>query len=286
MTTGDGNSAIAAPYNTPPEALMHLDGAPTGTVTGPLMYESKVNYVGLKYQYWIYVPKQYKAGCRAALMVFQDAIHYVGLANDGAKFNTPTVFDNLIHKGDMPITIGLFVNPGEPNGIYDGVEGPNRSRQYDRANDTYSKFLIDELLPDVLLKQYDIVDDPDGWGISGHSSGGIAAFMVGWYRPDKFRKLLTHSASFPNTGGTFPNLINTTTPSKPLRVYLLSGPNDLSQSWYTENTQAAMFLMSKGYHYQYRTETGPHFPPTAGVADFPTALRWMWRGYKVATPPP
>src|SRR5258706_12838656 len=119
MTTGDGNSAIAAPYNTPPEALIHLDGAPTGTVTGPLRYEIKVNYVDLKYQYWIYVPKQYKAGCRAALMVFQDAIHYVGLANDGAKFNTPTVFDNLIHKGDMPITIGLFVNPGEPNGIYD-----------------------------------------------------------------------------------------------------------------------------------------------------------------------
>jgi hypothetical protein len=26
--------------------------------------------------------------------------------------HTPAVFDNLIHNREMPVTIGLFVNPG------------------------------------------------------------------------------------------------------------------------------------------------------------------------------
>jgi len=64
--------------------------------------------------------------------------------------------------------------------------------------------LVDEIIPDVVLSKYDIVEDPDGWGVSGHSSGGIVAFMAGWYRPDKFHKLLTHNASFSNTKGVFP----------------------------------------------------------------------------------
>jgi len=245
------------------------------------------------YRYWIYVPAQYKPGHRAALHVFQDAIHYVqdplhwtGQRLSDAQFYTATVFDNLIHDGSMPVTIGLFADPGEPASSfpYNGSEGPNRSRQYDTPNDQFAKFLIEELIPNTVLKNYDIVEDPDGWAITGHSSGGIAAFLAAWFRPDKFRKPLTHSASFPNTGGMFPNLINTTTPIKPIRVYLLSGTADLGGgSWFNTNTQAAMFLGAKGYHYRFASGTDMHFPPKAGANDFPSALRWLWRGYK--TPP-
>ena len=69
-------------------------------------------------------------------------------------------------------------------------------------------------------------------------------------------------------------------PAKPLRVYLMSGPNDMGD-WYAENNNAAKILAAKGYHLRYRTETSGHYPPVAGVADFPDALRWMWRGYKL-----
>jgi len=238
----------------------------------------------LKYEYWIYVPAQYKPGCAAALMVWQDGLHYVGI--DDAKFNAPTVLDNLIASGDMPVTIALFVNPGEPgDGHYNGQEYGNRHVQYDKNNDAYAHFLIDEFLPENVLGKYTITTDADGWGIGGHSSGGIAAFMVGWYRPEKFHKLLTHDASFPNTGdNNGVSLLGSVdaSPVKPLRVYLMSGPNDLDPpNWYNGNTNAATKLGAKGYHYQYRTENSTHYPPVAGVSDFANALRWMWRGYKL-----
>ncbi len=295
-TMGDGKSNLDPPYTPAPETTMHLNNAPKGKVNGievgganpkPLIYSAMANYPGLnkmlKYEYWIYVPAQYKAGCAAALMVFQDGIHFVG--TDDAKLNLPTVMDNLIASGDMPVTIGLFVNPGEPgDGHYDGQEGPNRSQQYDTNSPVYSTFLIDELLPNVVFKDYSIVTDPDGWGTSGHSSGGIAAFMTGWYRPEKFRKLLTLDASFPNTenymGVSLLSSIDQSA-AKPLRVYLMSGPKDLTMDWYTQNTSAATKLAAKMYHYQYRVEQSAHYPPLGAQTDMPTAMRWMWRGYKL-----
>jgi len=294
-TDGDGKSTLTAPYTPAPETLSHLNNAPKGKLNGveigpampaPLIYAKQTLYPGisqmLKYEYWLYVPAQYKPGCAATLTVFQDGLHFIGY--DDAGLNAPTVLDNLIASGDIPVTIGLFINPGEPGtGHYDGHETPIRSQQYDTNNDVYVSFLVDEFLPTNVLKQYDIVTDPDGWSIGGHSSGGIAAFMAGWYRPDKFRKLLTFDASFPNTrpnnGVALLDAINQAD-AKPLRVYLMSGPNDLG-GWYDANTKAASELAAKNYHYIYRVETSSHYPPLAAQQDFANALKWMWRGYKL-----
>ncbi len=293
-TAGDGKVQLSAPYSPAPESKAHLNGAAAGKVNGvdvgstkltPLLYSGKAPYPVLnkllKYEYWIYVPAQYKPGCPAALMVFQDGLHFVGI--DDAQINAPTVMDNLIASGDMPVTIGLFINPGEPDGHYDGHEYGNRSAQYDTNSPAYAAFLIDEFLPATVLKDYAVVSDPDGWGTSGHSSGGIAAFMTGWYRPEKFHKLLTLDASFPNTrdymGSSLIAAIGSSA-AKPLRVYLMSGPNDLG-GWYSANTAAANALAAKSYHYQYRTEDSMHYPPLAAQQDFAAALRWMWRSYKL-----
>ena len=69
-------------------------------------------------------------------------------------------------------------------------------------------------------------------------------------------------------------------PVKPLRVYLMSGPNDLG-GWYPANTDAFTRLTAKQYHVQYITETSQHFPPQAAQQDFANALKWMWRGYEL-----
>lgn len=293
-TEGDGKKQLDAPYTPAPETQSHLEGAPVGKVNDmpvadkpppALIYTASKAYPGinqmLKYEYWIYVPSQYKAGCPAALMVFYDGMHYVA---EDSEFNAPTVFDNLIAKGEMPVTIGVFINPGEPgSGNYDGNERPIRSQQYDRNSPDQAGFIVDEFLKDVVLPKYDIVDDPNGWAISGHSSGGIAAFMVGWYRPEKFRKLLTHDASFPNTGDYMGmSLLESVdaSPQKPLRVYLMSGPNDLG-GWEGANNNAFDKLTAKQYHVRYIHENSQHFPPQAGVQDFADGLRWMWRGYEL-----
>jgi enterochelin esterase-like enzyme len=306
--TGDGQSDLNAPYVLPPESLMHLNGAPTGAVSGlnaPQIYASKAVYAGLKFQYWIYVPAQYKPGQRAALAVVLDGHHYLGVQTSLAPFHAPVIFDNLIHAGDMPVTIGLFIDPGTSDGSFTSpADSGVRSMQYDTPSDKYSRFLIDEMIPDVILSKYDIVEDPDGWSIVGHSSGGICAFMVGWYKPDKFHKLLTHDASFPNTNGMFPRLVRDFATTKPLRISLVSSPLDLGRdangggqsSWFAGNNDAAQVLMTKMYHYRYRVgrgsmlpanptadqiRLGDHYPPKLATADFPDTLRWMWRGYKL-----
>ena len=61
-------------------------------------------------------------------MVFQDGGGYVRTTN--SSYRVPVVFDNLIHRGDMPVTVGVFVNPGhDPS--QPGRAPNNRSFEYD-----------------------------------------------------------------------------------------------------------------------------------------------------------
>jgi len=178
----------------------------------------------------------------------------------------------------MPVTIAVFIFPGTNDGHQVGGGDGGRSTQYDTPNDQYGKFLREEFLPTEILSKYDIVTDPDGWAIAGHSSGGIASIIAGWYHPDRWHKMLTASPSFPNKGGKFPDEFNTA-PAKPLRIYHLSGTQDLG-GFKAANDKAAMILQQLGYHYRYRPGEDIHYPPKAAMADFADALRWLWRGYK------
>ena len=60
------------------------------------------------------------------------------------------MFDNLIHTGEMPVTIGLFINPGKPGPEHDPAQHSTRCDQYDVLDDKYSRFLLDEIIPDVV----------------------------------------------------------------------------------------------------------------------------------------
>jgi enterochelin esterase family protein len=277
---GDGTTEQPGPYAPPPEALEHLKGAPVGSLSDPAQYVSKL-YAPCQFEYRVYVPAQYSPEKPAALMVFQDGSLYVG--NDETKFNTATVFDNLIHARQMPVTLGLFINPGKPGPEQEGAKHENRSDQYDVLDDKYTRFLLDEIIPDVVTGNYRIVADPEGWAITGFSSGGICAFTVAWHRPDKFRKVLTHNGSFTNIKGghVYPELVRKT-PAKPLRVSLLSGTKDLADergSWMQSNADLARALGEKGYHCRHRPGEGGHYPPVQAVADYVDSLRWLWRGY-------
>ena len=68
---------------------------------------------------------------------------------DGVQFNAPVVFDNLIHKKEIPVTIGVFVGSGT---VIDSAGFPvryNRSFEFDAVNDDFVRFIETELLPDV-----------------------------------------------------------------------------------------------------------------------------------------
>lgn len=255
---------------------MEQEGVPRGTLTRYRWTNSTI-YPGTERDYWLYVPQQYDPSTSACLMVFQDAGHYLT-----PNVNVPIVFDNLIHQGDMPVTIGLFVMPGDKGPgmpVYGGSD--NRSIEYDSMDDTYSRFLLEELIPEV-EKEYNLVRDPAGRAICGISSGGICAFTVAWHRPDAFSKVVSHCGSFTNVRGghQYPFLVRKTAP-KPIRVFLQSGSQDFNLifgNWMLATQQMASALDYAGYDYQLVIGEGGHTLKHGGSI-FPDTLRWLWRDY-------
>ena len=253
-------------------------GVPRGTVTKHAWTNSTV-YPGTVRDYWIYVPRQYDAAKPACVMVFFDGGGFVGT---NGNFRAPTVFDNLIAAGEMPVTIGIFINPGEVPATEPGRKGrSNRSFEYDSLGDTCVKFLLNEIMPEV-GKTYNLTKDPDGRAICGNSSGGICAWTVAWERPDAFRKVLSHIGSFTNIRGghVYPSWIRKTE-KKPIRIFLQDGSNDLDNlhgNWPLANQEMAAALKFAGYDYKFVFGTEAHNGKHGG-AIFPDSLRWLWRDY-------
>ena len=122
------------------------EGVPAGKMLEGKWEGTKV-YPGTVRDYKVYIPAKTDPAHAPCLMVFQDG---GGYADPKGSFRTPTVFDNLIHKGDMPPTIGVFVNPGVIPGARPGAAGrQNRSFEYDQLGDQYARFLIEEFLPGI-----------------------------------------------------------------------------------------------------------------------------------------
>ncbi len=271
-------AALAADdYKLGPDS-QRKDGAPQGKVTQH-HWTSKI-FPGTERDYWVYAPAQYDGSEPACVMVFQDGGNYAKL--NGA-FRVPIVFDNLIHAGDMPVTIGIFINPGVVPPAKAGQKGRrNRSFEYDTLSDQYARFLLEEILPEVGRK-YRLTDDPDKRAIGGISSGGICAFTVAWQRPDAFRKVLSHVGSFTNIRGghVYPALIRKTE-HKPIRVFLQDGAGDLDNlhgHWPLSNQQMAAALKFSRYDYKFVYGDGGHNGKHGG-AILPESLRWLWRSDK------
>ena len=273
------SSALTAEeYQLGPDS-QRQDGVPVGKVTQHQWTNSEI-YPGTERDYWVYAPQQYDAAKPTCVRVFQDGRSYM---SEKGQFRTTTVFDNLIHQGDMPVTIGIFINPGVvPPSSPDAKGRRNRSFEYDSLGDQYATFLLDEILPAV-SKTYHLTDDPEGRAIGGISSGGICAWTVAWERPDSFRKVLSHVGSFTNIRGghVYAALIRKTDP-KPIRVFLQEGENDLDNlhgNWPLANRQMAASLKYAGYDFKFVMGTEGHNGKHGG-AILPGSLRWLWRDYK------
>jgi len=264
------------------EAQEHPDrvvqpGVPQGKVTSGQFTESRL-FPNTKRDYSVYVPAQYKANEPAALMVFMDGSGY---ANPKGSFRVPVVFDNLIHQKAMPVTIAVFVNPGTVAATVPGAKDrSNRSFEYDSLGDRYANFLIDEFLP-VAIKGLNVTNDPTKRAVCGISSSGICAFTVAWEKPAQFGLVMSHIGSFTNIRGgwAYPGLVRQTKDkSKPIKVYLQDGKNDLNNlhgNWPLSNQDLAMALQFAGYTYKLEMTEGGHSSKWGGEM-LPDALKWLW----------
>jgi len=248
------------------------EGVPRGEVVAMPKHTSRV-FEGATRDWWVYVPKQYDPAKPACVMVFQDG--------QWARNWAPPAFDNLIHRGEMPVTIAIFLPPGtRPNGQ------ANRNFEYDTVDDRYAKFLLEEILPEV-GRRYRVREDAAGRAIAGASSGAICAFNVAWQRPDQFSKVLSWIGSYVDltfgrdnhNGGTiFPAMVRKAD-RKPIRVFLQDGRNDLDNpfgNWWLANLQMERALAWRQYDYTFVGGNGFH-NDQHGRNLLPQALRWLWR---------
>jgi len=227
----------------------------------------------------VYVPAEYTADKPACL--------YVSL--DELRFSTPTVFDNLIYKHEIPVTIAIGVSPG----VVDSADPPHnprfhRSSEFDGLNDDLARFLAEELLPEV--ERHTTPDglpirlskDPNDHAISGASTGGIGAFTVAWEHPEVFRRVFTSVGTFVGMrgGDRYPVLIRKTEP-KPLRIFMQDGSNDLSEDvgdWWMSNQAVERALKFAGYQVEHAWGEGSH-NGNHGTLIFPDAMRWLWKDW-------
>lgn len=254
-------------------------GVPQGEVLKFSFDKSKL-FPGTTRDYWVYVPAQYQPDRPACVYVSQD----------GIKAGAPTVFDNLIHKKEMPVTIGVFVTPGRVKAANAdaALDRFNRSYEYDGLGDLYARFMLEELLPDVETKQttdgrqIKLSHDGNDRAIGGESSGAIAAFTVAWERPDAFTRVFSAIGTYVGLRGgeRYPTLIRKYEP-KPIRIFLQDGSNDLNiygGDWWMANQTMERALAFAGYEVQHVWGDGQHSGKHA-AAIFPDAMRWLWQGW-------
>lgn len=276
---------------------MPQEGVPKGEIRGPYTLPSRA-YPGTQHTYWIYVPAQYDPAAPASLMIFQDGQAF---KDEKGDMRAQNVMDNLIYRREIPVMIGVFINPGrtpeqpEPSpkiGWGDGFT--NRGIEYNTLDDRYARVITEELMP-VLYKEYNISKDPEQHGIGGSSSGAIAAFTVAWERPNAFRKVLSNVGSFTNIRGghVYPEKV-LANPKKPIRVFLCDGRNDNrgfrngvydpKWDWFYQNVRLMKALTRKGYDVNYAWSMNLHGQRFGGVA-MPEMMRWLWRDGVVSTDP-
>lgn len=278
-----GNDRQLEVYAIDPDTVEN-PSVPKGKVTQMPPFRSKV-FEGTERDWWVYVPAQYSPDKPACVMVWQDG--------GGAVKWVSTTYDNLIAKGQLPVTVCVFVNPGvfPDRKSANGTPASNRSVEYDTLSDKYVRMITEEILPEV-EKTTKLRHDPQSRAIAGGSSGGICAFTAAWERPNEFGKVLSWIGSFVNLQGgangisgghNYPVLIRKTKGSpKPIRVFLCDGMNDLDNpfgNWPLANMQMDKALTYSGYDHKFILANGFHSGRYI-QAILPDALRWLWRDYK------
>jgi len=270
--------APAVKYPVDSASVEHA-GVPKGEVLKFTFNHSAI-FPGTTRDYWIYIPAQYQPDKPACVYVNQD----------GIQWKAPVVFDNLIYKKEMPVTIGVFVTPGKvvaANGT-ESADRFNRSFEYDGLGNAYAKFILNELLPEVEKQKAGdgrvirLSKSGNDRAIGGSSSGAVCAFTAAWEFPDQFSRVFSAIGTYVGLRGAdrYPSLIRKYEP-KPIRIFLQDGANDLNiygGDWFKANEMMERALTFAGYEVNHVWGEEGH-SGNQGTALFPDAMRWLWKDW-------
>lgn len=242
-------------------------------------------------QITVYIPAQYRAGTKAPFMVCHDGPK----GKPNLKF--ARILDNLIAEKRIPPLVAVMIANGGGD-----AQGHQRGKEYDTMSGVFAEYIETEVLPRV-EKQCDVQlsKDPDARAAMGSSSGGSAALIMAWYRPDLYRRVLTTSGTFvnqqwpfnpetPDGAWGFHETLIPNSPKKPLRIFISVGDRDLlnpnvmrdgMHDWVEANHRMAKVLKDKGYDYQYLfCRNAKHGIRNAKAQFLPHAIEWVWKGYR------
>ena len=261
----------AGPAKYEPPAIKPEDVLPG--VTKQFSFTQSAIFPGTVRDVTVFVPAQYNGSKPACVYVKTDGY------NPGEK----TLMETMIATHEMPVTIGVFVRPGDlPASVKGSMGRRNRCFEYDGVGDNNVRFLVEELLPFV-AKEFNLKLSTDGNDrcISGGSSGGIAAFTAAWERPDAFSRVYAASGSFVafRGGHEYPTLVRKFE-AKPIRAYLTTGMRDMENcagDWFLLDQEMDKALKFAGYDYQFRIINGGH---VAGYMDnYREAMAYLWKDW-------
>ncbi|HZQ55612.1 MAG TPA: alpha/beta hydrolase-fold protein [Bryobacteraceae bacterium] len=311
----DGNFIIGPTHNPAPEMTMH-DGVPQGAVYEFTMSsaESKL-FPGIAREphtfgtadpndpaklivitshpapytrrVAVYVPNQYVPGAAAPFIV----------GADGPDHLLFTALDNLIAEHRVPVMVAISIGNGGGD-----AQGSERGLEYDTMSGRYAEFVETEVLPRV-EKQYKVklTKDPDGRAAMGGSSGAACAFIMAWYHPELYHRVLSYSGTFvnqqwphspetPHGAWEFHEHLIPNSPPKPIRIWMEVGDRDLlnpnvmhdnMHDWVLANEDMAKVLAAKGYHYQFVfARNAGHTDRAVKQQTLPEALEYLWQGYR------
>ena len=260
-------------------ASVEQAGVPKGEIIKFTFDQSKI-FPGTWREGWIYVPSQYKPDKPACVYINQD----------GIQWKAPVVFDNLIDKNEMPVTIGVFVTPGRvlADSGSNALNRFNRSFEYDGLGDAYARFILTEILPEVEKRKtidgraIRLSKNGNDRAIGGSSSGAVCAFTAAWEHPEEFSRVFSAIGTYIGLRGAdrYPILVRKYEP-KPIRIFLQDGSNDLNiyaGDWWKANESMERALTFSGYEVNHVWGEGGH-NGNHGSAVFPQAMRWLWKDW-------
>jgi enterochelin esterase-like enzyme len=247
------------------------------TTSHPAPYTRKVQ---------VYIPKQYVPGTAAPFIV----------GADGPDQTLFTMLDNLIAEKRVPAMIAVSISNGSGD-----AQGSQRGLEYDTMSGLYAEFVETEVLPRVEKEcGVTLTKDPDARATMGGSSGGSAALIMAWYRPDLYHRVLTYSGTYvnqqwpsraqtPHGAWEFHEHLIPNSPPKPIRIWMEVGDRDNLNSntmrdnmhdWVVANENMAKVLAAKGYHYQFVfARNAGHTDGAVKRQTLGEALEYVWQGY-------
>ncbi|HPA17813.1 MAG TPA: RICIN domain-containing protein [Verrucomicrobiae bacterium] len=268
-TTSQPATEGASTYE--PPAINQEDILP-GSTSQFTFAESKI-YPGTMRDVTVFIPAQYDGKRPACVYV----------KTDGFNPREKALMETMIATKEMPVTVGVFVRPGELPAPMKGALGRrNRCYEYDGVGDDNVRFLTDELLPFVVKKfGLNLSTDGNDRCISGGSSGGIAAFTAAWHRPEAFSRVYAASGSWVafRGGHEFPTMVRKFE-ARPIRAFLTTATHDMENAagdWFLLDQEMDKALKFSGYDYRFRIIDGRH---GAGYIDnWREGMAYLWSGW-------